>query len=32
MDPKALGWILETKSDEVYTNEKFQKETFKRYT
>lgn len=32
MDPKALSWILETKSDEIYTNEKFQNETFKRYT
>ena len=31
MDPKALSWILETKSDEIYTNEKFQRETFKRY-
>jgi hypothetical protein len=32
MDPKALSWILETKSDEIYTNEKFQNETFRRYT
>ena len=32
MDQKALSWILETKSDEVYTNEKFQKETFRRYS
>lgn len=32
MDPKAVSWILESKSDEIYTNEKFHKETFKRYT
>ena len=32
MDPKALSWILETKSDQIYTNEKFQRETFRKYT
>lgn len=32
MDPQALSWILETKSDEIYTNDKFQKETFQKYT
>jgi hypothetical protein len=32
MDPKAISWILETKSDQIYINEKFQRENFKKYT
>lgn len=32
IDAKAMSWLLESKCDEIYTNEQFQKETYNHYT
>ncbi len=31
IEPKAMSWLLELKSDEIYQNDSFQKESHKRY-
>ena len=28
IDSKAMSWLLESKCDEIYTNDQFQKETY----
>lgn len=32
MSKKTYSWLLDSKSDEIYSNEKFQGETFDKYT
>ena len=32
IDPKAMAWLLESKCDEIYTNDAFQKQTYNHYT
>ena len=32
MNSKAMSWLLESKCDEIYSNEKFQKETYDHYS
>ena len=32
IDSKALAWLLESKCDEIYTNESFQKQTYNHYS
>lgn len=32
MSKKSLSWLLDSKSDEIYSNEKFQVETFEKYS
>lgn len=32
MSKKTYSWLLDSKSDEIYSNEKFQGETYDKYT
>lgn len=32
IDSKAMSWLLESKCDEIYTNDQFQKQTYSNYS